>query len=93
VIQRRMPAASSRPSRRVRTWVTESGSAGPQTVTVGQDASPVLPRPVPLDATEPGRFGWHLVQELSQSVRADIHAADKTVTSVVPCPTGVISPH
>lgn len=68
--------------------------AGPQTVTVVvQDASPVLPRPVPLNANEPYGFGWHLVQELSQSVQVDIHPTGKTVTAVVPCPTGVISPH
>jgi anti-sigma regulatory factor (Ser/Thr protein kinase) len=67
--------------------------AGPETVTVTvQDASPVPPRPVPLDVTEPGGFGWHLVQELSQSVRVDIHAAGKTVTAIVPCPTGVTPP-
>jgi anti-sigma regulatory factor (Ser/Thr protein kinase) len=65
--------------------------AGPETVTVTvQDASTVPPRPVSLDATQPCGFGWHLVQELSVEVRVDVHAAGKTVTAVVPCPTGVI---
>jgi len=64
--------------------------AGPDAVTVAvHDASTVAPRPLPLDATRPGGFGWHLVQELSLEVRVDIHAAGKTVTAVVPCPTGV----
>ncbi|MFF0087991.1 hypothetical protein ACFYR1_51625 [Streptomyces canus] len=55
-----------------------------------QDASTAPPRPVPLDASEPGGFGWHLVQEMSVEVRVDVHAAGKAVTAVVPCPTGVI---
>ncbi|EKX67808.1 ATP-binding protein [Streptomyces ipomoeae] len=64
--------------------------AGPGTVAVTvHDASPVLPRLLPLDATRPGGFGWHLVQELSVDVRVDVQAAGKTVTAVVPCPTGV----
>ena len=37
--------------------------AGPGTVAVTvHDASTVPPRPVPLEATRPGGFGWHLVQ-------------------------------
>jgi len=44
---------------------------------------------MPLDATRPGGFGWHLVRELSVDVRVDIHAAGKTVTAIMPCPTGV----
>ncbi|MDQ0834278.1 anti-sigma regulatory factor (Ser/Thr protein kinase) [Streptomyces achromogenes] len=64
--------------------------AGPGTVAVTvHDARPVPPRPLPLDATRPGGFGWHLVQELSVDVRVDVSAAGKTVTAVVPCPTGV----
>jgi anti-sigma regulatory factor (Ser/Thr protein kinase) len=67
--------------------------AGPETVTVAvQDASPVPPRPLPLDATRPGGFGWHLVRELSVEVRVEVHAAGKTVTAIVPCSTGVTPP-
>jgi hypothetical protein len=44
---------------------------------------------LPLDATRPGGFGWHLVQQLSIQVRVAVYAAGKTVTAVVPCPTGV----
>ncbi|MFE1895122.1 ATP-binding protein [Streptomyces yangpuensis] len=62
--------------------------AGSVTVAV-HDASPLPPRPLPLDATKPGGFGWHLVQELSVDVEVDVHAAGKTVTAVVPCSTGV----
>ncbi|MEV4334319.1 ATP-binding protein [Streptomyces sp. NPDC049597] len=62
--------------------------AGPGTATVVvQDASTVPPRRLPWDATRPGGFGWHLVQELSSQVRVDVHAAGKTITAVVPCPT------
>ncbi|MCX5336869.1 ATP-binding protein [Streptomyces sp. NBC_00140] len=44
--------------------------AGAGTVTVAvHDASPLPPRPLPMDATKPGGFGWHLVQELSVDVR------------------------
>ncbi|MBT2414841.1 ATP-binding protein [Streptomyces sp. ISL-12] len=51
---------------------------GPDTVTVAvQDASSVPPRPLPLDATRPGGFGWHLVHELSAEVRVEVHAAGK----------------
>ncbi|MET9813692.1 ATP-binding protein [Streptomyces sp. NPDC006355] len=64
--------------------------AGPGTVTVAvDDASTVPPRALSLDVTRPGGFGWHLVQDLSVEVRVDVHAAGKTVTAVVPCPTGV----
>ncbi|MGA5454555.1 ATP-binding protein [Streptomyces umbrinus] len=64
--------------------------AGPGAVTVAvHDASTVSPRALPLDVTSPGGFGWHLVQELSVDVRVEVHAAGKTVTAVVPCPTGV----
>ncbi|MFC9912379.1 ATP-binding protein [Streptomyces sp. NPDC127197] len=64
--------------------------AEPGAVTVAvQDASPVPPRPLSVDATRPGGFGWHLVQQLSADVRVHVHAAGKTVTAVVPCPTGV----
>ncbi|MFE2467595.1 ATP-binding protein [Streptomyces mirabilis] len=64
--------------------------AGPGTVTVAvHDASTVPPRTLPLDATRPGGFGWHLVQELSVDVQVEVHAAGKTVTAVVLCPTGV----
>ncbi|MEU9959776.1 ATP-binding protein [Streptomyces sp. NPDC050982] len=64
--------------------------AGPGTVTVAvYDASTVSPCALPLDVTSPGGFGWHLVRELSVDVRAKVHAAGKTVTAVVACPTGV----
>jgi anti-sigma regulatory factor (Ser/Thr protein kinase) len=64
--------------------------AEPGTVAVTvHDASTVPPRPVPLDVTRPGGFGWHLVQELSVEVRVDVYAVGKAVTAVVPCPTGV----
>jgi hypothetical protein len=33
--------------------------------------------------------GWHLVRELSVDVRVGVHAAGKTVTAIMPCPTGV----
>jgi anti-sigma regulatory factor (Ser/Thr protein kinase) len=60
--------------------------AGPDAVTIAvHDASTVPPRPLPLDATRPGGFGWHLVQQLSMEARVAIHAAGKTVTAVVPC--------
>lgn len=62
--------------------------AGTVTVAV-HDASPLPPRPVPLDASRPGGFGWHLVQELSVDVQVRVDAAGKTVTAIVPCPTGV----
>jgi anti-sigma regulatory factor (Ser/Thr protein kinase) len=65
--------------------------AGPGTVTVEvHDASTVLPLLLPMDATRPGGFGWHLVQDLSVDVRVDVHAAGKSVTAVVPCPTAVM---
>ncbi|MFJ8469983.1 ATP-binding protein [Streptomyces swartbergensis] len=64
--------------------------AGPDAVTVAVHvASTVSPRPLPLDASRPVGFGWHLVQQLSVQVRVAVHAAGKTVTAVVPCPTGV----
>jgi anti-sigma regulatory factor (Ser/Thr protein kinase) len=64
--------------------------AGPGTVTVAvHDASTVRPRTLPLDATRPGGLGWHLVQQLSADVRVEVHATGKTVTAVVPCPTGI----
>ncbi|MFF5523123.1 ATP-binding protein [Streptomyces coeruleorubidus] len=64
--------------------------AGPGTVTVRvEDASTIPPRPLPLDATRPGGFGWHVLQQLSMEARVDVHAAGKTVTAVVPCPTDV----
>ncbi|MGC0400488.1 anti-sigma regulatory factor (Ser/Thr protein kinase) [Streptomyces sp. SAI-126] len=64
--------------------------AGPGTVAVTvHDASTIPPRRLPLEVTRPGGFGWHLVQELSVDVRVDVHATGKTVTAVVPCPTGV----
>jgi hypothetical protein len=43
-----------------------------------------------MDATRPGGFGWQLVQDLSNDVRVQVHASGKTVTAVVPCPTGVL---
>jgi anti-sigma regulatory factor (Ser/Thr protein kinase) len=56
-----------------------------ETVTVVvQDASPVPPQPRPLDAGEPGGFGWYLVQELAADVQVDIHATGKTVWAAVP---------
>ncbi|MFH9065752.1 ATP-binding protein [Streptomyces coeruleorubidus] len=65
--------------------------AGPGTVTVAvHDASPLPPQPLPMDASRPGGFGWHLVQELSVDVRVQVHPAGKTVTAIVPCPTGVM---
>ncbi|MFJ8470198.1 ATP-binding protein [Streptomyces swartbergensis] len=65
--------------------------AGPGRVTVQvEDASTISPRPLSLDATRPGGFGWHLVQQLAMEARVAVHAAGKTVTAVVPCPTGVI---
>ncbi|MER6162507.1 ATP-binding protein [Streptomyces sp. NPDC001868] len=64
--------------------------AGPGTVTVAvHDASTAPPLSLPLDATRPGGLGWHLVQELSVDVGVEVHAAGKTVTAVVPCPTGI----
>jgi hypothetical protein len=64
--------------------------AGPDAVTIAvHDASTVPPRPLPLDATRPGGFGWHLVQRLSMEARGEVQVAGKTVTAVVPCPTGV----
>jgi len=41
---------------------------------------------VPMDATGPGCFGRHLVQDLSIDVQVEVHASGKTVTAVVPCP-------
>ncbi|WP_406499340.1 hypothetical protein OHB06_50225 [Streptomyces sp. NBC_01604] len=41
-----------------------------------------------MDATRTGGFGWHLVQGLSADVQVKIHASGKTVTAIVPCPTG-----
>ncbi|WP_280882543.1 ATP-binding protein [Streptomyces pseudovenezuelae] len=68
--------------------------AGPGTVTVAvHDASTVSPRSLPLDLTRPGGFGWLLVRELAVDVRVEVHAMGKTVTAVVPCPTGVTSRH
>ncbi|MFI1401018.1 ATP-binding protein [Streptomyces sp. NPDC020681] len=64
--------------------------AGPGTVVV-DDASPVPPRPLPLDASKPGGFGWHLFPELSVGVQVETHSAGKTVTALVPCPT-VVTP-
>ncbi|MFG2525368.1 ATP-binding protein [Streptomyces sp. NPDC048527] len=58
-------------------------SLGMVTVAV-QDASPVPPRPRPMDAGEPGGFGWHLVQELSVDVQVCVHSAGKTVAAAVP---------
>ncbi|MDG9710570.1 ATP-binding protein [Streptomyces sp. DH10] len=52
-------------------------------------ASPLPPQPLPMNLTRPGGFGWHLVQNLSVDVRVQAHAAGKTVTAIVPCPTGV----
>ncbi|MFF4277077.1 ATP-binding protein [Streptomyces sp. NPDC001536] len=64
--------------------------AGAGTVTVAvHDASPLPHRPLPMDPARPGGFGRHLVQDLSVDVRVQIHSAGKTVTAVVPCPTGV----
>ncbi|WSQ14984.1 ATP-binding protein [Streptomyces sp. NBC_01231] len=64
--------------------------AGAETVTVAvHDASPRPPRLLQMDATRPGGFGWHLVQDLSADVRVQIHPAGKTVTAIVPCPTGI----
>jgi hypothetical protein len=64
--------------------------AGAGTVTVAvHDASPLPPRPRPMDAGGPGGFGWELlVQDLSMDVRVQVHSAGKTVTAVVPCPDG-----
>lgn len=63
--------------------------AGPGTMTVAvHDASRVPPRPVPLDASRPGGFGWHLVQNLSVDVQVQVHPRGKIVTAIVPCPTG-----
>ncbi len=62
--------------------------AGPGRVTVAvADASRLPLRPMPWDAGKPGGFGWHVVQKLSTEVRVRVHAAGKTVTAVVPCPT------
>jgi anti-sigma regulatory factor (Ser/Thr protein kinase) len=62
---------------------------GMGTVTVAvQDASPAPPRPLPMDAREPGGFGWHLVQELSTDVQVHVHSTGKTVWAAVP-----LSPH
>ncbi|MFD6171131.1 hypothetical protein [Streptomyces coeruleorubidus] len=43
-----------------------------------------------MDAAKPGEFGRHLVQDLSADVRVQAHPAGKTVTAIVPCPTGVM---
>ncbi|WP_086850305.1 ATP-binding protein [Streptomyces coeruleofuscus] len=65
--------------------------AGPGTVTVAvDDASSLRPQSLPMDAAKPGGFGWHLVQDLSADVRVQVHPAGKTVTAIVPCPTGVM---
>ncbi|MEU1940510.1 ATP-binding protein [Streptomyces coeruleorubidus] len=65
--------------------------AGSGTVAVVvQDASTAPPKPRPWDAGEPGGLGWHLVQDLSDDVQVRIHAAGKTVTAIVPCPTSVL---
>ncbi|MGW0422804.1 hypothetical protein [Streptomyces sp. NPDC003015] len=65
--------------------------AGPDTVTVEvHDASTVPPRLMPVDVTGPGGFGWRLVQELALEARVDVYAAGKSVTAVLPCPTGVM---
>ncbi|WP_406182821.1 ATP-binding protein [Streptomyces canus] len=62
--------------------------AGPGTVTVQvSDASSVPPLARPWDAGKPGGFGWPVVQELSLKVRVWAHAAGKTVTAIVPCPS------
>lgn len=58
-------------------------SLGIVTVAV-QDASTTLPRPRPMDAGDPGGFGWHLVQELSVHVQVRVHSAGKTVAAAVP---------
>lgn len=54
------------------------------------EASPLPPRLLPMDATRWGGFGLHLVQDLSIDVRVQVHPAGKTVTAVLPCPTGVM---
>jgi anti-sigma regulatory factor (Ser/Thr protein kinase) len=62
--------------------------ARPGAVTVAvDDASTLSPRTRPLDPRTPGGFGWHLVQELSADVQVEVHAAGKTVTATVRCPT------
>lgn len=62
----------------------------PGAVTVAvDDASTLVPRLRPLDPRTPGGFGWHLVRELSADVWVKVHAAGKTVTATVRCPTGV----
>ncbi|WP_230193497.1 ATP-binding protein [Streptomyces coriariae] len=67
-------------------------TAGTGTVSVTvHDASTLPPLPLPLDATRPGGLGWHLVKELSADVRVEVHAMGKSVTAVVPCPTGVMN--
>ncbi|MDX3451690.1 ATP-binding protein [Streptomyces sp. ME02-8801-2C] len=64
--------------------------AGPGKIAVTvHDAGTVPPRRLPLEVIRPGGFGRHLVQELFVDVRVDVHSTGKTVTTVVPCPTGV----
>ncbi|ALO98831.1 hypothetical protein SHL15_7847 [Streptomyces hygroscopicus subsp. limoneus] len=61
---------------------------GAVAVAVG-DASTLPPRPRPLDPRTPGGFGWNLVREPSAEVQVKMHAAGKTVTATVRCPTGI----
>jgi hypothetical protein len=57
-----------------------------------EDANPVPLRLRPVDASEPGGFGWHLVQELALTVHVDALPAGKTVgkavSAVLPVPRG-----
>ncbi|MFF1595006.1 ATP-binding protein [Streptomyces sp. NPDC058286] len=61
--------------------------AGQGTITVTvEDASHVPPQPQPADPTQPGGFGWPLVQSLALEVHVSGHRGGKTVTAILPFP-------
>lgn len=48
------------------------------------DRSATAPHQLPVDPSQPGGFGWLMVQHLSRDVRVETHEHGKTITATLP---------